>query len=85
MFTLEPHINPNTVAALLAPDAGNLIPYEYAIALLENAVDNGVELRIRREVISIDKDQVTHYHIHFHICKYILNKNILYTYICGYI
>lgn len=48
-------MNPTSVAALLAPDAGNLIPYEYAIALLENAVDNGVELRIRREVISIDK------------------------------
>eukprot|EP00596_Hydrurales_sp_CCMP1899_P010047 CAMPEP_0119037820 /NCGR_PEP_ID=MMETSP1177-20130426/6331_1 /TAXON_ID=2985 /ORGANISM="Ochromonas sp, Strain CCMP1899" /LENGTH=576 /DNA_ID=CAMNT_0006999535 /DNA_START=76 /DNA_END=1803 /DNA_ORIENTATION=- len=56
LFKLEPHINPNSVAALLAPDAGNLIPYEYAIALLENAVDNGVELRIRRAVVAIDKD-----------------------------
>lgn len=36
-------------------DAGNLIPYEYAIALAENAVDNGVELRIRREVVGIEK------------------------------
>ena len=35
-------------------DAGNLIPYEYAIALAENAVDNGVELRIRREVVKIE-------------------------------
>jgi hypothetical protein len=26
------------------------MPYEYAIALSENAVDNGVELRIRREI-----------------------------------
>ena len=44
---MEPHIGPENTAALHAPDAGNLIPYEFAIALAENAVDNGVELRIR--------------------------------------
>ena len=43
------------IAALHAPDAGNVIPYEFAIALAENAVDNGVELRIRREVTDISK------------------------------
>lgn len=53
LFQLEPHVHPECTAALLAPDAGNLIPYEYAIALIENAVDNGVELRIRREVMCI--------------------------------
>jgi len=37
-------------AALFSPDAGTLIPYEYTIALAENAVDNGVEIRIRRQV-----------------------------------
>lgn len=47
LLKLEPYINPEVTAALLAPDAGNLIPYEFAIALAENAVDNGVELRIR--------------------------------------
>jgi glycerol-3-phosphate dehydrogenase len=47
LFAMEPHISPDSTAALHAPDAGNLIPYEYAIALAENAVDNGVELRIR--------------------------------------
>ena len=30
---------------MLSPDAGTLIPYEYTIALAENAVDNGVEVR----------------------------------------
>lgn len=53
---MEPALNPNAIAALHAPDAGNVIPYEYAIALAENAVDNGVELRIRREVTDIKKD-----------------------------
>ncbi len=42
---IEPYVHPDVTAALYSPDAGNLIPYEYAIALAENAVDNGVELR----------------------------------------
>jgi len=53
VLRLEPHVNPNVQAALLAPDAGNLIPYEFTIALCENAVDNGVELRVRRIVKEI--------------------------------
>jgi hypothetical protein len=57
LFQMEPAINPNAIAALYSPDAGNVIPYEFAIALCENAVDNGVELRIRREVESITKDE----------------------------
>jgi len=57
LFDMEPHISPDTTAALHAPDAGNLIPYEFAIALAENAVDNGVELRIRREVSAITKNE----------------------------
>jgi hypothetical protein len=56
LFAIEPALNPNAIAGLYAPDAGNVIPYEYAIALAENAVDNGVELRIRREVVDIVKD-----------------------------
>ena len=52
---MEPHIAPNVVGALYAPDAGNVIPYEFAIALAENAVDNGVELRIRTKVTHIEQ------------------------------
>lgn len=54
VFAMEPNLHADVVGALYAPEAGNLIPYEYAIALAENAVDNGVELLIRREVQSID-------------------------------
>ena len=42
---MEPNISPEITAALHSPDAGTLIPYEYTIALAENAVDNGVEVR----------------------------------------
>ena len=52
---MEPHLNPDATAALFSPDAGTLIPYEYAIALAENAADNGVEVRIRREVAAIEQ------------------------------
>jgi L-2-hydroxyglutarate oxidase LhgO len=57
LFKLEPALHPDVIAALHAPDAGNVIPYEFAIALAENAVDNGVELRIRREVTGISKKE----------------------------
>lgn len=50
---MEPAINPDAIGALYSPDAGNVIPYEFTIALAENAVDNGVELRIRRQVQDI--------------------------------
>ena len=36
---MEPHLDPEATAALYSPDAGTLIPYEYTIALAENAAD----------------------------------------------
>jgi L-2-hydroxyglutarate oxidase LhgO len=56
LMALEPNVNPKAVAALHSPSAGNVIPYEYAIAMCENAADNGVEIRVRREVTAISKD-----------------------------
>ena len=49
----SPTSTDDATAALLSPDAGTLIPYEYNIALAENAADNGVEVRVRRAVESI--------------------------------
>lgn len=43
---IEPSLNPDVFSALFAPDTGRIIPYEYGIALWENAVENGVELRL---------------------------------------
>lgn len=57
LFQMEPHLNKKAIAALYSPDAGNVIPYEFAIALAENAVDNGVELRIRRHVTEIEQTE----------------------------
>ena len=52
---MEPGIAPEATAALFAPDAATLTPYEYTIALAENAVDNGVALRLRTKVVSLRK------------------------------
>jgi L-2-hydroxyglutarate oxidase LhgO len=53
---LEPFIHPDAIGALRSPDAGTITPYEYTIALAENAVDNGVELALRREVVAIEQE-----------------------------
>ena len=50
----EPHVSPDVIAALWAKDAGLVIPYEYCIALAENAADNGVEINLRTEVVGIN-------------------------------
>jgi glycerol-3-phosphate dehydrogenase len=50
---LEPSVSDSVTQALYSPDAGIVIPYEYTIALAENAADNGVEVRIRRQVTSM--------------------------------
>ena len=47
---MEPALHADATAALFAPTAGTLTPYEFTIALCENAADNGVEFRLRREV-----------------------------------
>jgi hypothetical protein len=52
---MEPTLDPECTAALFSPDAGTLIPYEYTIALAENAADNGVEVRTRRVTKAISK------------------------------
>lgn len=50
---LEPNINPSAVGALWAPTAGIIAPWEAVIALIENAVENGVKLHTETEVYEI--------------------------------
>ena len=53
LMEMEPNLDDACTAAMLSPDAGTLIPYEYTIALAENAVDNGVEVRTRRTTTAV--------------------------------
>lgn len=50
---LEPFINKNVLGALLAPSAAMLNPWEYALALAETAVRNGVQLYLNCGVSAV--------------------------------
>ncbi len=50
---MEPSVSEEVVEALFCPGAGVASPYELAIALAENAVRNGVEYRLGREVTGL--------------------------------
>lgn len=51
---LEPALNPDLIAALYAPSSGIINPWEYAIAMAETAVRNGVEVKLESEVTAIN-------------------------------
>lgn len=51
----EPNLSHRLVAALHAPSAGVVNPYEFAFALIENAMENGVELMVESPVLKIAK------------------------------
>jgi len=53
---LEPHINKDVKVALYAKSVGVASPYEMAIALAENAMENGVDLKLETKVLTIDKE-----------------------------
>lgn len=55
LHEFEPALNAAAEYALWAPDAGRIIPYEYGIALWENAVENGVELKLGTAVTDISR------------------------------
>ncbi|ADQ15050.1 NAD(P)/FAD-dependent oxidoreductase [Halanaerobium hydrogeniformans] len=56
----EPNIAENAVAALWAPTAGIITPWEFALAMAENAVVNGAEVQLETKVedIIIEDDRV---------------------------
>lgn len=53
----EPNLAPTIVGALWAPSAAIVNPWEYAIAMTEVAVRNGVELKLRAPVTAIRKTE----------------------------
>jgi len=56
---IEPNINPEAVAGLYAPTAAITCPYEFTIALAENAAANGVKVMLEAEVTGINRVDVT--------------------------
>ena len=53
---MEPNISDNALAALYAPSAGIVCPYELTIAAVENAVSNGADFIRNFEVTGIKFD-----------------------------
>jgi len=53
---LEPHLNLNVKGSLLAPSAGIINPFTFAVHAMENAVDNGVKLFLSEKVVDIKKE-----------------------------
>ncbi|WP_297419842.1 NAD(P)/FAD-dependent oxidoreductase [Clostridium sp.] len=58
VLEMEPNLNKDIKGALYAPTGGIVGPFEYTIALAENAVQNGGEIRLKKEVISIEKKDI---------------------------
>ena len=52
----EPYINPAVTCAIYSPNAGITSPYEFAIALAENAIQNGVQLFLNTKVTAIKQE-----------------------------
>ncbi|WP_350342734.1 NAD(P)/FAD-dependent oxidoreductase [Proteinivorax tanatarense] len=61
----EPRISKKVYKALYAPTAGIIGPWELTIALIENAINNGVDLKLNTSVEEIDFDD----------SKYIIRTN----------
>lgn len=55
ILSREPNISPKVVAALYAGTAGVTGPWELAIKLVENAMENGAELMLDAEVTKVEK------------------------------
>ena len=67
---IEPNVSENCVGALFAPSAGIVNPWEFALAMGEQAVENGVELKLCWEVSSIEKENEN-----FFAYSYVWNKD----------
>ena len=55
LLSIEPNINKEVKYALYCPDVGVTSPYEYTIAIAENAIENGAELFLNSEVLKIEE------------------------------
>lgn len=62
VLELEPNITKDVIGALYAKDAGIINPFMLCVGLMENAIDNGVTLRLNSEVINIENKD--HYFVY---------------------
>lgn len=56
VLEMEPNLSQKVECALFFPTGGIVGAYEFTIALAENAVENGGEIRLNSKVVAIEKD-----------------------------
>lgn len=56
LLKMEPNLNPEAHKAILCPDAGVISPFNLCVNFMENAMDNGVELRLNSKVEKVEHD-----------------------------
>lgn len=56
LLKMEPNLNREAKKAIYCKDAGIVSPFSLCVNLMENAMDNGVELKLNSEVVDIKKD-----------------------------
>lgn len=57
IMEMEPNVNPEVKYALYCVGAGVTSPYEMAIAMMENAIHNGVELFLEAPVMAVNQTE----------------------------
>lgn len=57
VLVLEPHLSDEVVAALVLPTGGIVCPYEFTIALAENAYENGAQFYLDTEVTKVSRKE----------------------------
>lgn len=57
VLEMESNISDNVVAALYAPSSGIVCPYEFPLALAENANDNGVQFNFDTKVLHVKRSE----------------------------
>ncbi|OQC11285.1 MAG: L-2-hydroxyglutarate oxidase LhgO [Tenericutes bacterium ADurb.Bin087] len=55
VHALEPNLHDHIVGGLFAPTAGIVNPFELTAHAIENAIENGMTLKLNEEVVAIDK------------------------------
>ena len=80
---LERNLSESVIRVLEFPTTGIIYPWNVAIALMEEAVLNGVELKLSEEVTDIDHISQSHYKVTTdkgsYECQYVINAAGLYA------
>ena len=82
LFKIEPNITKKALKGLYAPTAGIINPFELNVALMENAMDNGVKLSLNDEVhniVSNDDGYDVYTNKNLYHAKYVINASGVYT------